>query len=388
MAEGRAERERGPIRLATVGISTTPTCGVRDHAALLAEGLSREQVNSSMHWLTREQQALGASRAEIAAWTRGLTAELARERPEAILLHYSVFSYSHRGLPLFVHPVLAALRKLRLPIVSFLHEFAYPWRAADPRGTVWALSQRALLIELMGASAAAVATIDERAAWLSSRVWLPSRPVAFAPVFSTLPPPRPEAPLQRSGGRVGLFGYAYEGAAVSLVLDALRLARDQGSPATLMLLGAPGPGSPSGRAWLEGARARSLSEALVFSGTLPAQDLSDALSACDLLLFADGPGPTSRKTTLAASLASGSAVLAVDGPRSWSELLTAGAAEVVPARPDALAGALQALLADTPRREALGARGASFAAESMGIARSARVVAETLGQVVSVRASA
>jgi glycosyltransferase involved in cell wall biosynthesis len=355
---------------------------VRDHAALLAQGLTQENVASSMHWLQREQQALGASRAEIAGWTSALAAELARERPEAILLHYSVFSYAHRGLPLFVHPTLAALRRLRLPIVSFLHEFAYPWRAADPRGAAWALSQRALLIELMRASAAAVATIEQRAAWLSSRAWLPSRPVAFAPVFSTLPPPRPAAASERRGSLVGLFGYSYEGATVSLVLDALRLAHDRGDPVTLMLLGAPGRDSPAGAAWREGARARSLSDALSFSGALAAQDLSDALTACALLLFADGPGPTSRKTTLAASLASGSAVLAVDGPRTWGELLVAGAAEVVPPTPDALAQALRALLADAPRRDALGARGAEFAASSMGVARSAKIVAETLARVV------
>jgi glycosyltransferase involved in cell wall biosynthesis len=377
-----ARTERRPVRLATLGISTTPTCGVRDHAALLADGLRRENVTSSMHWLQREQHGLGASRAGISRWTRGLAAELAPQRPQAILLHYSVFSYSHRGLPLFVHPTLAALRELELPIVSFLHEFAYPWRAADARGAAWALSQRALLIELMRTSAAAVATIEERAGWLTSRAWLPSRPVAFAPVFSTLPAPRPEAALQRRGSSVGLFGYSYEGAAMSLVLDALRLAHDRGSPVTLMLLGAPGRDSPAGGAWREAARARGLEEALAFSGRLSAQDLSDALTACALLLFADGPGPTSRKTTLAASLASGSPVIAVDGPRSWPELLQAGAAEVVPATPEALAAAIGALLADPPRREALAARGRDFAAGSMGVERSATVLAELLAQVL------
>ncbi len=375
---------RRPLRIATVGLSTTPTCGVRDHAALLATGLERERVSSSIHWLTREQHGLRTARREIAEWTRQLSLELARERPEAILLHYSVFSYSYRGLPVFVPGTLAALRGLRVPIVAFLHEFAYPWHAADPRGTLWALSQRALLVELIRSSAAAVATIEERVRWLGSRPWLPSRPLAFAPVFSTLPPPRPNVAGERHGPQIGLFGYSYEGAAVSLVLDALRIAHDRGSPLTLTLLGAPGPDSPAGAAWRDGARARSLSDALDFSGTLSAQDLSDALSACGLLLFADAPGPTSRKTTLAASLASGSPVLAVDGPRSWAELLAARAGEVVPPSAEALAGAIVGLLGDEPRRKALGARGAEFAASRMGLARSARVVAETLAQVMPV----
>ena len=74
-------------------------------------------------------------------------------------------------------------------------------------------------------------------------------------------------------------------------------------------------------------------DALSFSGPLPAQDLSDELAACDLLLFADDPGPSSRKGTLAASLASARPVIAIDGPQGWSELAEAGAVRVVPADP-------------------------------------------------------
>ena len=63
------------------------------------------------------------------------------------MLHYSVFSYSYRGLPLFTHPVLAAVRRAKLPLVTLLHEFVYPWRRDGVRGAAWALSQRALLID-------------------------------------------------------------------------------------------------------------------------------------------------------------------------------------------------------------------------------------------------
>jgi len=380
-ADATAKREQA-VRMAVVGMSTSANCGVRDHAAVLAEALARENVSCSLHWLYRSEGTIRATRAEIRSWTRGLAAELEEHRPDAVLLHYSVFAYSYRGLPLFVRPALSSLHGLRIPLVSFLHEFAYPWRRAGLHGTAWALSQRALLIEVMRASAAAVVTIDSRADWLTSRVWLPRRPVAFAPVFSNLPPPAVRPQPDRETPIIGLFGYSHEGAAVSLVLDAVRLLEDRGRGVGLMLLGAPGRSSAVGEAWLAGAGTRAITHALSFSGTLAAQDLSDALAACDIMLFADSSGPSSRKTTLAASLACGRAVVAIDGPLSWSELMQAQAARVVAPTADALAGGIDMLLGDAGLRQALGARGRAFAERQMGVARTARVVAGLLDDVL------
>jgi len=47
----------------------------------------------------------------VNAWLARLVVKLEAERPDAVLLHYSVFSYAHRGVPLFVHPMLRALRR-------------------------------------------------------------------------------------------------------------------------------------------------------------------------------------------------------------------------------------------------------------------------------------
>jgi glycosyltransferase involved in cell wall biosynthesis len=139
----------------------------------------------------------------------------------------------------------------------------------------------------------------------------------------------------------------------------------------LSLLGAPGPSSAAGESWLAAARSRGLTDALSFSGALPAQALSDSLSACDVLLFADTSGPSSRKTTLAASLASGRPLVAIDGRRRWSELVRSDAARVVAPTPDALADAVGELLADEGGREALGASGREFAEREMSVAGTA-----------------
>ncbi len=372
------------LRVAVVGMSVGPTCGSRDHALLLAEGLACEDISCSLHWLDRRERSARGGRAEIRAWAQALSSELARERPDAILLHYSVFAFSHRGLPLFVAPTLAALRRSQIPVVTVLHEFVYPWRHGGLRGKVWALTQRALLIDVMRSSAAVLLTTDFRERWLESRPWLPRRPAAVAPVFSNLPPPAGGLPAKRARPVLGLFGYSYQGAALSLVLDAIVLLAKRGVAPRLVLLGAPGRTSPVAGVWLREARARGIEQALEFSDALPAQDLSNALAACDLLLFADAAGPSSRKGTLAASLASGRPVLAIDGPRRWLELVWAEAASVVKPTAPALADAIQELLADDAAREVLGARGREFAEQRMGVARTVEAVQQLVAHRVPV----
>jgi glycosyltransferase involved in cell wall biosynthesis len=90
----------------------------------------------------------------------------------------------------------------------------------------------------------------------------------------------------------------------------------------------------------------------------------------------------SRKTTLAASLASGRPVLAVDGPQRWAELVEAGAAMIASPTADALADAIAVLLQDESARERLGARGQSFARD-MGLGRSAKVAAGLIDAIIS-----
>jgi glycosyltransferase involved in cell wall biosynthesis len=378
-----------PPRVASLGISTAEICGVRDHGALLAGALAREGWDCSTLWLEREGETLAQARAQVDAWTRALPGRLAEARADVALLHYSVFAFSFRGVPLFVRPVLAAVRRAGIPLVTLLHEFVYPWGRDGLRGAAWAVSQRALLIAVMRRSDAVVTTTEFQAEWLASRPWLARRIVASAPVFSNLPAPSPataegspSAP-ERAGATIGLFGYGYGPAAAALVAGALRLLQQRGVRAGLQLLGAPGRDSPAGETWLAAAREAGLEQPPDFSGALGAQQLSDALAACNALLFVDPIGPNSRKTTLAASLASGRPVVAVDGPRRFQELADAGAAEIVAPQPPALADALAALLADPARADRLGHRGRAFADQSMSAARAARTIAGLLRDVTA-----
>lgn len=131
---------------------------------------------------------------------------------------------------------------------------------------------------------------------------------------------------------------------------------------------------------------RGVESALSFTGPLPAQELSDALAACSVLLFADAPGPASRKGSLAGSLASGRPLVAVDGHRRWDELVRGGAVRLVGADAQAVADALGELLADERAREQLGARGRAFAERSMGLERTVEAVRGLLAQPASLEA--
>jgi glycosyltransferase involved in cell wall biosynthesis len=371
------------LRTTAIGISATATCGVRDYAKLLAGALGEENVDCSLLWLERGQEPFRAVRAEVRPWTRELAGKLAEDSPRALLLHYSVFSYSFRGLPVFVAPVLAALARMGIPLLSILHEFVYPWGHDGVRGTAWAVSQRALLVDVMRTSTAALVTTQSRADWLQSRPWLPKRPIGVAPVFSNLPPASVMHPEDDLGAAIGLFGYSYPARTIALVLDAISRVRKRGQAVQLRLLGAPGQPSAVADAWLSAARTRFVEDAVSFSGTLSSQELSDSLAACNLLLFADTPGPTSRKTTLAASLASGRPLVAIDGPQRWTDLGRAEAALIVAPDADALADAITGLLDDEGARAALAARGQSFAQERMSLRSSARVVAAIVDDIAS-----
>ncbi len=364
------------MQIAVVGMSETRNCGVHDHASLLADALAEQGSPCAMHWLMRSSGSLRSSHAEVRRWARQLKRELADGAPDVVLLHYSPFAWSHRGVPVHLAPVLAELRRSGIPVVTVLHELVYNAQISELRGNVWALSQRVALARLMRVTRAVLLTSEPRAQWLASRWWLPERPLALAPVFSTLPPPTPRPRPERPERVIGLFGYSYPGAASALVTAAVERLRGKGLDVRLRLLGAPGPDSSAGGLWREQATLHHIDSLVSFTGSLPAQELSDALADCDVLLFADSAGPTSRKTTLTGSLAAGRPVIAIDGPQRWGELLDSRAALIVEPAPEALAATISEALHDTDAGEALGLRGRAFAETQMGVERSAATVLE------------
>jgi glycosyltransferase involved in cell wall biosynthesis len=370
-AAPRGGGEREQVRFAVVGVSDGEICGVRDYAMLLTDGLRARGASSTTHWLVRRATTLREEREEFRGWFAEVLRALEETRPDAIILHYSVFGFSHRGVPIHVPALRALLKRAQAPVIVVAHELVFPFGRHGWRGLIWAASQRAVLFGLVRVSAAFLLTTESRARWLPTRRLLPKRTAAFAPVFSNLPPPRARThDASREARAVGLFGYGYQGDRVSVVIDALaRLAAWRPS-VRLVLLGAPGPDSQAGGQWLALARARGVDDALRFSGTMHPQELSDAIADCDVLLFVDAPGPTSRK----GSLASGRPVVATDGHQRWQQLVDSGAVRIADPTAASLAAEVRALLEDASERDALGVRGRGFHDEQMAVAVAADAV--------------
>jgi glycosyltransferase involved in cell wall biosynthesis len=369
-----------------IGVSEGPVCGVHDHGNRLSEALEGRDLTVVANWWQRTSGGrLRETLPEARRWSSQLKQSIRNLDPQAVLVHYSVFAFSHRGIPLFAIPVFRSLRgdDADMPILTLLHEYAYPWRPWGWRGTTWALTQRLVLWFLVTRSSALIVTTQQRSDWISSRRWLPRRRVFVAPVFSNLPPARAGCTSTPEGAQIGLFGYGHDAVALKTVLDALSELLLMTPATRLVLLGAPGADSPSGRLVYALAKQRGLENALNFTGVLPAQALSDALADCDVLLFADAEGPTSRKTTLAASLASGRPVVALDGSNTWDDLVLDRAIALVKPASLALAETISKLLAHPCDANELGTRGRAFADRQMSLDQASTIVLAAIREVVS-----
>lgn len=347
------------LRIALVGASSAPICGVRDHARVTAEALSACGAHVTTLWWERDE-SWGARRvvAEGRSWLTAIDEVVRLERPDWILWHYSVFAWGLRGMPFLAPAVARRLARTRVPILAVLHEFAFPFGDGGVRGRVWALAHRGALVPVWRACAGAIVTTEERVLWLRSRRWLPSRPVSFLPVCSNLSAVEPRA-RPRGSPRVGVFGFAADGTLAEKVVTAVSSLRDRASETHLELIGAPGAASAAAHTWRSVA-ARHGFDLLAFTGLLDPPELTAAVNAVDVVLLADSAGPMSRKTTLAAALALGRPVVAIDGPKCWERLVREQAVLLAQPTAKGIAAALASLLCDEPARRRQGDRGAAF----------------------------
>ncbi len=341
------------LRVLNLGVSHRSVCGVRDYAQLLADELTNSGQDVRTEWLERPNSV-----GEVQRWIRGAPWSTKHGHVDVVLWHYSVFAYGNHGIPTVAWPLAWALHRAHTPVVTVLHEYAFPWGRKGWQGAVWAASQRLVLPAIVGASSGLVVTVEERAAWLRQRAWLPHRATVVAPVFSNLPETF-TPPVPRLGSiRVGMFGYPTSSA--QLITEAIESIRKTGIAAELWLLGAPGPNTGVGEAWRRAGDFAGLGEAMGFAGILRPEALASEVSRCDILVFDDVDGQSSRKTTLAAALASGRPVVAIDGPDTWAMLVHDESVRLVGRQPAELAAVLLRLVSDSTERDDLGARGKAF----------------------------
>lgn len=381
-AERAAQRVRPRVgRILQVGISTTPVCGVRDYARVLERAFQRGGgTDVSLLWCDTDASAnMRASLRQARDWLSRVRREIEETPPHAIILHYSVFAYGPRGLPVLAPLVARGLAATGIPVLGLLHEFAYPFGRRGCRGTGQALSHRAVLPTVVRHCDALAVTTERRAFWLATRPWLPRRPIVYVPVFSNLPLAGTEAIPAKDFLSIGVFGFSGPGVDIELVADAVAILSARGRKFQLVLIGAPGPNGTAAKCWQQALDDRGSVSVLRFTGVQASYDLAQELAKVDVLLFPDRSGPDSRRTTLAAGLAQGRAVLAVDGPERWERAVSERAIIIAPHNSQAFAAELERLLDDRALRESQGARAAEFYSRFM----TPEIAADRLVEVLS-----
>jgi len=354
--------------------------GVTDYGHLLNQALRRKGLEVDEHWSVNS--ATGCSAAAHATINL-LRRAMAIPPGTATLWHYSSFAYGMRGIPLPGVLFGVVVRIRGGTVITIVHEAVYPWGRRGWRGGLQALTQRVALLGVILGSHVLVVTTSGRAE-LFGRLPRPlARAVEYLPVFSTIGEPAEPAEIRDRADPpvVGVLSHSSEGAMAELLFEAVaRLPRE--IVPRIVLLGAPGPSSRGGLHWQSLARRRAMEQHLEFTGVLPEGQLGERLRSCDLILFLDPDGPTSRKTTLAAGLAHGMPIIAVDGPDRWVELVDRGAVVLVSADGHGLALAIAGLLASPERRRDLGGKAQAFYRERMGLdlvaAGMSHVIAETM----------
>lgn len=338
-----------------LGVSRSNPCGVHHHAEVLSDALTKNGCSSALAWVTQTDSNIAAS--VRAAWQVLVRARSAASG-SSIIWHYSAHAYGHRGISLF--GVLAGLlaRRRGARVIVVLHEIVLPW-GGSWRALLTAASHRlALPWVLIGADAWVVTTSDREEA-LRPAAWLLRRPLRLIPVFANVVPAE-SALVERdggSGGGVGILGWAAGEDSAKLVLQGIH---DADARVPILLLGAPGIGTRPARAWQDAAEVVGAGEQVTFSGVIPSSDLSEAIARCAVVVLAYSDGPSSRRGTLAAALAHGKAVAALDGPNTWDVLRQVGAVKLAVAAPKAVADAVRGLLSDVSERRCLEDRAALF----------------------------
>jgi glycosyltransferase involved in cell wall biosynthesis len=376
----RPLRPDSELRIAVVGASSAPICGVRDYARVTGEAFAGLGVGVTMLWWERDDSwGVRKTLVEARRWLNEVDEAVERDRPDWILWQYSVFTWGLRGIP-FLAPIAARrLRRTGRPLVPVLHELAFPFARGGLRGVAWAIAQRVALILVGRRSGAAIVTTEERARWLRSRRWIPRRPVTFLPVCSNLPLASLRYRTTQTPS-VGIFGYAAEGSLIDEVVGAFVRVSDAGTRVRLVLIGAPGDTGAIADGWRRSASRQGFT-LLEFTGVLAAPELATTVAATDVVLLADDGGPSARKGTLAAALALGKPIVAVDGPERWDSLVEEQAVQLASPTAEAIAAVLQPLLRDATARERQGARAAAFYRRWMTPERLAR---ETLALLTAI----
>ncbi len=290
-------------------------CGVGDYTACLAHHLRIGDDALLTVW-TRARDGLSPDARAVAdtfdaAGVRRLMETVRREHPALVHLQYEAALYAPS-----VARLAGVCRRAGVPLVTTLHALDGP--------RAWGRAHRLALAPLLLESRALVVCSGRQFAALSRLPGVRSK-THRVPVGSTVPPcgPAPE----RGGSepattplRLVYFGFVWRGRHLEALVEALAAAnaavRAPRAGATLTIIGEVRDG-----AYAEELRAlataRGVGDRLVFTGALPASEVSCYLSRAEVALLPFPTGASTGRTTLMAALEHGLPVVTTAVRENW-----------------------------------------------------------------------
>ena len=344
-------------------------CGVGDYAAKLAAAAAASGHEVVMFTSSDPRVRVPTALSVYPVFRDWTVTEFLRHyrkiratRPQAVVLQYpSVLPGPHSRL-LFLLPVLTRALLPGTRVILVVHEFARTHPAAR-RQLALAF---AFTHEIVAVNPADVAAIRARMPWAARRTRL-------AGIGSNIP--RVEG-APKGGGPLFFFGLLQ---APEKGFDDLLEALARVHGAELEVSGSLDPSVAYHREVEERIGALGLERRVRWLGYLEPEELSRRLQGASLVVLPFRDGAASNRTTVAAALLNGAALVTTRGPDVPDHLRDGeNVALVPPADPAALAAALERLLGDGAARERLRAG----ALASAGRYDWRAVAAETLGAAV------
>ncbi len=348
--------------------------GVSDYTRLVAEGLAAVGDEVAVY-APRQDLGPGSALPGVRVFQvpdrfglRGLCwleRELARDRPDRILIQYVPHAYGLKAMNLPFAAWLAARARRVAPVWVMFHEVAFPFVRRPLQHNVLAIVNRVMARVIAGAADRVLVSIPS---WgrLLSQICPRARPAEWLPVpcnVATAADPRVVAavrslhaldPATLLVGHFGTFGRLITDLLEPAIVGLLRA-----DPLARVLL--IGRGSERYRVHI-GASHPDLAGRVAGTGELPPVVVAAHLRACDLLLQPYPDGVSSRRGSVMAGLANRVPVVTNLGALSEPLWATSTGAKVVPGPDPAplTAAAVEVLALSPENRLALGARGAEL----------------------------
>jgi glycosyltransferase involved in cell wall biosynthesis len=327
-----------------LGRRDEPTDGVADYCEKLREagvarGLSFEIVQvpwAECGW----RPAIAELRRVAMGW-----------RDQFVLLQYTTLAWSRRGFPLRASRLLEVLRECRVRPGVVFHDFL-PLSGSGMGGKFREYCQLRVLRQLYARSELAVFTVaTNKVSWLPLR----REKAAFIPVGANCPEAIPamcdDSPKIKTVAVYSITGGTRASIEVADIGAALKRAGRTAGPIRLLLFGRGSrEAEPALRSELAGAEVEIESR-----GLLSPAEVSQVLSGADALLFVRGQ-ISSRRGSAIAGIVSGLPIVCYTGPETAWPITEAGILAVPLGDREALAAALETVLADGAFRRTLAER--------------------------------